>query len=108
MFYCEDRSSHEREVHIRNMGFSLLYSSSCLLDTSYWQGTGGAWCMSQGEGEDAIYTIRERQEVSSGTWKLFTTVQLSLIHIYSSLGNPPFISSFSCGHKFHNCTSMCN
>ena len=31
--------------------------------------------MSQGEGEDAIYTIRERQEVSSGIWKLFTTVQ---------------------------------
>lgn len=43
--------------------------------TRYWQGTGGAWCMSQGEGEDAIYTIRERQEVSSGIWKLFTTVQ---------------------------------
>ena len=34
--------------------------------TRYWQGTGGAWCMSQGEGEDAIYTIRERQEVSFG------------------------------------------
>ena len=27
MFYCEDRSGHEREVHIGNMGFSLLYSS---------------------------------------------------------------------------------
>ena len=34
-----------------------------------------AWCMSQGEGEDSIFTIRERQEVSSGIWKLFTTVQ---------------------------------
>ena len=43
--------------------------------TRYWQGTGGAWCMSQGEGEDSIFTIRERQEVSSGIWKLFTTVQ---------------------------------
>ena len=43
--------------------------------TRYWQGTGGAWCMSQGEGEDSIFTIRERQEVSSGIWQLFTTVQ---------------------------------
>lgn len=43
--------------------------------TCYWQGTGGAWCMSQGEGEDAIYTIREKQAVSFGLWKLITTVQ---------------------------------
>lgn len=43
--------------------------------TRYWQGTGGAWCMSQGEGEDAIYTIREKQAVSLGLWKLITTVQ---------------------------------
>lgn len=43
--------------------------------TRYWQGMGGAWCMSQGEGEDAIYTIREKQTVSFGRWKLITTVQ---------------------------------
>lgn len=43
--------------------------------TRYWQGTGGAWCMSQGEGEDAIYTLREKQAVTSTTWKLITTVQ---------------------------------
>lgn len=43
--------------------------------TRYWQGTGGAWCMSQGEEEDAIYTLREKQTVTSTTWKLITTVQ---------------------------------
>ena len=43
--------------------------------TRYWQGMGGAWCMSQGEGEDAIYTLREKQAVTSTTWKLITTVQ---------------------------------
>lgn len=43
--------------------------------TRYWQGTGGAWCMSQGEGEDAIYTLREKQAVTSTLWKLITTVQ---------------------------------
>ena len=43
--------------------------------TRYWQGTGGAWCMSQGEGEDAIYTLREKQTVTPTLWKLITTVQ---------------------------------
>ena len=31
--------------------------------------------MAQGEGEDAIFTLKEKQIVSSGTWKLITTIQ---------------------------------
>ncbi|WP_302014562.1 RHS repeat-associated core domain-containing protein [uncultured Akkermansia sp.] len=43
--------------------------------TRYWQGTDGAWNMSQGEGEDAIYILKEKQTVSVDTWKLITTIQ---------------------------------
>ncbi|QWP39111.1 hypothetical protein J5W48_00230 [Akkermansia muciniphila] len=43
--------------------------------TRYWQGADGAWNMAQGEGEDAIFTLKEKQIVSSGTWKLITTIQ---------------------------------
>ena len=43
--------------------------------TRYWQGTDGAWNMSQGEGEDSIFTLKEKQIVSPGTWKLITTIQ---------------------------------
>ncbi|MCD8062812.1 MAG: RHS repeat-associated core domain-containing protein [Akkermansiaceae bacterium] len=43
--------------------------------TRYWQGTGGAWCMSQGDGEDSIYTIREKRSEGANVWKLITTVQ---------------------------------
>lgn len=31
--------------------------------------------MAQGEGEDAIFTLKEKQIVSPGTWKLITTIQ---------------------------------
>ena len=31
--------------------------------------------MSQGEGEDSIFTLKEKQIVSPGTWKLITTIQ---------------------------------
>lgn len=43
--------------------------------TRYWQGADGAWNMAQGEGEDAIFTLKEKQIVSPGTWKLITTIQ---------------------------------
>jgi RHS repeat-associated protein len=43
--------------------------------TRYWQGTDGAWNMSQGEGEDSIFTLKEKQIVFPGTWKLITTIQ---------------------------------
>ena len=43
--------------------------------TRYWQGTDGAWNMAQGEGDDAVYTLKEKQVVSPDTWKLITTIQ---------------------------------
>lgn len=43
--------------------------------TRYWQGADGAWNMSQGEGEDAVYTLKSKQTVSFDTWKLITTIQ---------------------------------
>lgn len=43
--------------------------------TRYWQGTDGAWNMAQGEGDDAVYTLKEKQIVSPDTWKLVTTIQ---------------------------------
>lgn len=43
--------------------------------TRYWQGADGAWNMSQGEGEDAVYTLKSKEIVSSDTWKLITTIQ---------------------------------
>lgn len=44
--------------------------------TRYWQGTGGAWCMSQGEGADAIHTIREKRAIGIDRWQLITSVRL--------------------------------
>lgn len=43
--------------------------------TRYWQERGGAWCMSQGEGEEAIYTLREKRNISFSQWELITTIQ---------------------------------
>ena len=42
---------------------------------SYWQNESGAWCMSRGLGEDAIYTLSEKQVISDNQFKLITTVQ---------------------------------
>lgn len=43
--------------------------------TRYWRGADGAWNMAQGEGEDAVYTLKEKQVISPDTWKLVTTIQ---------------------------------
>ena len=43
--------------------------------TRYWQGADGAWNMAQGEGEDAVYTLKEKQVISPDAWKLITTIQ---------------------------------
>ncbi len=43
--------------------------------TRYWQGADGAWNMSQGEGEDAVYTLKEKQTLSADAWKLVTTIR---------------------------------
>lgn len=43
--------------------------------TRYWQGADGAWNMAQGEGDDAVYTLKEKQVISPDTWKLVTTIQ---------------------------------
>lgn len=42
---------------------------------SFWQHSSGAWCMARGTGDDAIYTLAEKQDITATGYKLITTVQ---------------------------------